>query len=260
MAFLEVNFKVAVIGQSMSMNVILPAAKEELDHPQALMAGDRYPTLFLLHGLGEDHTSWIRRSMIERYTQEYHIAIVMPSTYRGWYTDMQYGYLYRSYIGDELVQICRSLFPGMSDRREDTYIAGNGMGGYGALAVALTYPETYSVAASMSGIVDPKCIARPKDNTFLDLFGPLEQFDGSKNDLFHLAKAVMEQGKPIPSLYMTCGANGGVTDSNRRMKAYLTSLGYDLAYRENDADNDWELWDREIKAILAHINSRRKGI
>lgn len=258
MAFLEVNFKVSGLGQCMSMNVILPHAKEERDEPHSVSAEDSYPTLYLLHGMSDDHTSWMRNTSLERYAASRRLAIVMPSTYLGWYTDMHYGYPYRTYMGEELPKICRSLFPGMSQKREDTYVAGLSMGGYGSLALALTYPETFSIAAPMSAAFDPKCLYSPDNNYFLDIFGEIDQFDGSKNDLFHLAKANKEAGKPAPEIYIGCGTSDGLLEDNRRMQAHLKNLGYDVTYSESPGAHEWAYWDREIQKVLDYIDSRRK--
>ena len=129
--------------------MILPEnAKKQTD-------GDApFKTLFLLHGLSDDHTTWMRQTSIERYANEYGIAVVMPAGDRSWYNDTADGAHYLTFIGKELPDVCRAYFRGMSDRREDTLIAGLSMGGYGAVKTALTYPERFGGAASLSGALD----------------------------------------------------------------------------------------------------------
>ena len=100
------------------------------------------PVLYLLHGLSDDHTAWSRRTSVERYAESAGIAVVMPEVQRSFYTDMVYGLRYFTYIAEELPALCRRLFP-LSERREDTFIAGNSMGGYGALKAALRFPERF---------------------------------------------------------------------------------------------------------------------
>lgn len=96
--------------------------------------------LYLLHGLSDNHSCWLRRTAVDRYAEEYGIAVVMPEVQRSFYCDMAHGPAYFTYIADELPQICQRLFR-LSDKREDTFIAGNSMGGYGALKAALSRPE-----------------------------------------------------------------------------------------------------------------------
>lgn len=117
-------------------------------------AENQFPTLYLLHGMSDDHTAWQRFTAIERHVSHLNLAVVMPTTHLGWYTDMEYGNRYWTYPTQELPGICRSFFHGMSDKREDTFIAGLSMGGYGAFKAALGAPETFCAGASLSGALD----------------------------------------------------------------------------------------------------------
>ena len=108
------------------------------------------PTLYLLHGLSDDHTIWQRSTSIERYVADLNLAVVMPSIDLSWYTDMYYGPKYWTFMTEELPRICRSFFPRMSVKREDTFVAGLSMGGYGALKCALRAPKVFSWAAGLS--------------------------------------------------------------------------------------------------------------
>lgn len=262
MAFMEINLYSDALGSSTTINVIVPQRTRGNIGVCEGEVGDTYPTLFLLHGMSDDHTIWMRRTSIERYAEEHGIAVVMPSTMRGWYTDMKFGPHFRTYIGEELPQIVRRFFPGMSRRREDTYIAGLSMGGYGALALALTYPETFSVAAPLSAGFDPKILFdqnNPDLCLFYDIFGKIEEFDGSENDLFHLAKLRREDGSPLPALYIACGTEDFLLGDNRRMQAHLQSLGYDFTYCESKGTHSWGFWDKEIQNVLNFIDRYRKG-
>ena len=91
--------------------------------------------LYLLHGLGDDHTAWVRRSNIDRYANREGIAVIMPEVQRGFYTDAVYGPAYFTYITEELPPPVRVAFPG-DGRSRPHFIAGLSMGGYGALSGA----------------------------------------------------------------------------------------------------------------------------
>jgi putative tributyrin esterase len=208
-----------------------------------------YPTLYLLHGLSDDHTIWQRRTSIERYVSNLGIAVVMPSTGRCWYTDSPSGN-YFTYVAKELPEICREFFPNMSPRREDTYIAGLSMGGYGAFKIAMSCPETFSKAASLSGVMDISArVAR-----YPHIFTP--DTVGSDNDLFALSKKLKESGKPMPSLFQWCGTEDNLYPSNVEMKGHLESLGYDLTYSESEGIHAWEYWDEQIRNVLKWITNK----
>lgn len=253
MAFLEVKFFSDVLGMCMSMNVILPQTQNNTT----------YPTLYLLHGMGDDHTTWSRQTSIERYAEENGIAVVMPEAYLSWYTNMNLGQKYRDYIGVEVPKICRSFFPQMSRRREDTYIAGNSMGGYGSMAIALTYPETFSIAAPLSGAFDPTYLHdsnQPQKTFFSDIFGDIEAFHGSENDLWHLSKKLVEENRQKPKIFMWCGTEDFLYSANTTFRDRLTELRYDITYEQSPGYHCWYYWDREIQTVLRFIREYRKSI
>ena len=82
------------------------------------------------------------------------LIVIMPGAERSFYADMEHGYKYWTYISEELPSIMKSFFP-ISDKREDTFVAGLSMGGYGAMKLAFNHPERYAAAASLSSAVDP---------------------------------------------------------------------------------------------------------
>ena len=151
MALLHVDFFSDVLGMCSQMDVILPEQTRGQIGMEGKRSDGKYPTLYLLHGMSDDHTIWQRRTSIERYAADYGIAVVMPTTQLGWYTDMHIGYKWWTFLSQELPAICRTFFPNMSSRREDTFAAGLSMGGYGALKCGLLAPETFGAVASLSG-------------------------------------------------------------------------------------------------------------
>ena len=104
-----------------------------------------YQVLYLLHGLSDNHTIWLRRTGIERYVASLPIMVVMPDGGRGFYADADQGYAYGKAIGEELVDRIDKTFPTKASR-EGRVVAGLSMGGYGALRLALNYPERFRAA------------------------------------------------------------------------------------------------------------------
>ena len=146
MAFFDCHFFSETLALSVSAHILIPqvAAKKS----RAL-----HPTLFLLHGLSDDHTIWMRRTSIERYAAARNLAVVMPAVGRSYYQDMASGPRYWTYLSEELPAIMRSFFP-LSGERADNFTAGLSMGGYGALRLALAHPKKFAAAASFSGALD----------------------------------------------------------------------------------------------------------
>ena len=94
MAFLDVHCFSDALGLSVSFYVLLPQkAARQIGMP----GGEQrvqYPTLYLLHGLSDDHTIWLRRTSIERYAAAKNLAVVMPAVGRSFYQDMANGAKY----------------------------------------------------------------------------------------------------------------------------------------------------------------------
>ena len=244
MAHLVVDYYADALGVQTRMHVLLP---------QRLAAG-KAKTLYLLHGMSDDEGTWMRRTSIERYAEEKGLAVVMPDGGLGWYTDMYRGLAWFKFISGELPALCRRFFPILSDKREDTYIGGNSMGGYGALKCALRAPRTFSKVISLSGALDAADTAI--NNTvpatrryWEDVFGPAEDVSGSENDLFAAAMALTDPALR-PRIYMWCGTEDFLYAQNMRMRDHLRALGYDLTYEESPGDHQWRHWDKKIADAL----------
>lgn len=244
MAHLVVDYYADALGVQTRMHVLLP---------QRLAAG-KAKTLYLLHGMSDDEGTWMRRTSIERYAEEKGLAVVMPDGGLGWYTDMYRGLAWFRFVSEELPALCRRFFPILSDKREDTYIGGNSMGGYGALKCALRAPQTFSKVISLSGALDAADTAI--NNTvpatrryWEDVFGPAEDVSGSENDLFAAATALTDPALR-PRIYMWCGTEDFLYAQNIRMRDHLRALGYDLTYEESPGDHQWRHWDKKIADAL----------
>ncbi|MDF2959732.1 MAG: esterase [Paenibacillus sp.] len=256
MAFIDCHFFSESLGISASMYVILPQPTTRQIGMETRAVKEKHPTLFLLHGLSDDHTIWMRRTSIERYAAEYGLAVVMPAVNRSFYTDMAHGYRYWTFISEELPALARSFFP-LSEQREDTFAAGLSMGGYGALKLALSCPDRFAAGASLSGATDVARLAEERDPVeFGHIFGDLKKFKGSRNDLFHLAEELSQSGGPRPRLYQCCGTEDFLYQDNVRFREHCRSLSLDLTYEEEPGAHEWGYWDRKIQSVLKWLPIR----
>jgi putative tributyrin esterase len=242
------------------MNAIVPQPTPE--EVERFGPKPRYQTLYLLHGLSDDHTIWMRRTSIERYAEEKRLAVVMPAVDRSFYTDMVHGNRYWSFISDEVPRVARAFFS-LSDRREDNFAAGLSMGGYGAFKLALGKPESFAAAASLSGAIDLGSeIAKPdeKPDFFENIFGPPKAFKGSDNDLPALLTRLKKSGKPIPRLYQCCGTEDFLYTQNTAFRETAKKLGVDLTYREGPGAHTWAFWDEYIQYVLDWLPLKKEPV
>ncbi len=257
MALMHIDFYSQVLNLCMNMDVILPQRTHKLPNIDRNLVDGKFKTMYLLHGMTEDHTIWQRRTSIERYADNLGIAVVMPSTHLGFYTDTTYGMNYWTFISKELPKVCREFFPQLSERREDTLAAGLSMGGYGAWKLALGASDTFSAAASLSGALDIAAdIKQHMDShqqvvaLFKGIFGSMEALQNSDNNLLSLAERLAGQGKELPRLYAWCGTEDFLYQTNLSAWEHVKKLGYDLTYKSSPGDHQWQYWDTQIQDAL----------
>jgi len=249
----EVNFSSEVLGFYTTVNVLVP------QRTLADAKGKRRPkyrTLYLLHGRSDDHTAWQRWTSIERYVEGLNLVVVMPNVHRSFYTDMAHGGNYWQFISEEVPAIVGDVFP-LSSKREDNFVAGLSMGGYGAFKLALTHPERFAAAASLSGALEISERVRadnPRNDKnqlaeMRNVFGDPNKVLGSKNDLIALAKKVAK-GSIKPRLYQCCGTEDFLYAENIRFHDAIRKLPLDLTYEEGPGEHNWAYWDKMIQKAL----------
>jgi S-formylglutathione hydrolase FrmB len=263
MALIDCKFFSEALGMCSSMRVILPETTERrigltgVSQACGSASFRGHPTLWLLHGLSDDESIWSRSTSIERYVAPLGLSVVLPNVHRSFYTNMHSGYRYWDFVSQELPEKARDFFP-LSSAREDNFVAGLSMGGYGALKLALILPEQFAAAASLSGVTDVAEFRAERGEDFELIFGPGGAQRGSANDLFQLATSLAGSGRPKPRLYQCCGTEDVLYTQNTRFRDAIQELGFDYLYEEGPGDHSWAYWDRMIERSLAWL--RRGGV
>lgn len=231
------------------LNVIFP---EESNDVTPLIQGSPR-VLYLLHGLSANAAEWTRFSKIEYYAKKYNFIIIMPEVQRSFYTDMAYGPRYFSYVADELPQICQQWFNLSSDPK-NTFIAGESMGGYGAVKIALRRIGQYQAVGMLSGVADWVSLAQDvhtgawpamQPSELTAIYGPAAM-PGPEDDLFVLIQAAAVNPNR-PQLIQLCGTEDFFYDSNCRFRETAQAAGYGHTYLEWPGDHEWPFWDVAIQ-------------
>ncbi len=255
MAFFDFHFFSETLGLSCAAHVLVPQATTRQIGMEGGATRAKYPTLYLLHGLSDDHTIWMRRTSIERYAAAKNIAVVMPAVGRSFFQDMASGAKYWTFVSEELPALCQQFFP-LSAAREDTFAAGLSMGGYGALRLALGKPERFAAGASLSGALDVekrlreagKPRARIDLTEWTSIFGPKLEAPADAN-LWHLASKVAA-GPLKPELFVACGTEDELLADSQTFRQHLDAIHYPVSYSEGPGAHEWGYWDAQIQRVL----------
>lgn len=256
MALLHIDIFSKCLMRVVPVTAIVPVDNVRYDTETVRPVDKPYKTLYLLNGIYGGNMDWVSASNVALWAQEHSLVVIMPAGENHFYVDCAAsGEAFGRFLGEELVEQTRRLFP-LSRKREDTYIAGLSMGGYGALRNGLKYHETFGYAAGLSSafIHDTMMLS---DNTNTDytrnrryyesIFGPLGEFDGSENDCRELYRRA---GTAAPKLYMACGTEDFLLQPNREYSDFLRGHSADLLYEEGAGGHDFDFWNTYLRRVM----------
>jgi S-formylglutathione hydrolase FrmB len=268
----------------------------------------RYPVAYYLHGMWGDEWNWVRAGNIDRTLDSLtargmpEMIVVMPDGDDGWYTtwnnlgnnadcrrakppgrqtETADAYCvpwpkYDDYIARDLVARVDSSYRTIASRNARA-IAGLSMGGYGAISLALAYPDVFSAAAAHSGVVSPLFegphpYAAPPRYAVNE--AELRQNAGSlwpamvlafgrdttgwwpRDPGRRAARAVATDRARMPALMLDVGTSDTYVDQSRDLHATLQRLGIVHAYAEWPGAHDWDYWRLHVRESLQWIGAR----
>ena len=252
MAYLSFHFSSRYLAHQTQVCVALP-------EPNGNPMQERYPVLYLLHGRGDDATSYLRNSSIERYAQEHQVVVIMPSAETSFYVDGRVGKRFFSYLTKELPVVARQWFP-ISRDKKDTFLAGLSMGGYGALKIGLTLPEHFSGIGVLSAGIRPDQMPD---------FMPTEE----ENEILHenvrlafgeagmdaddipqeLLKKLVQEGREVPPIYHMEGTMDMLYEMNQDFRTLARTLPVPYHYEEWEGGHDWIFWEKALDKLFTEF-------
>ena len=268
MAVIQLNYLSKALLRTVDVTVVLPADTLNMD-TMIYTQKKEYKTLYLLHGIFGDQNDWLYGTRIQRFASERGLCVVMPSGENMFYVNQANTHnLYSHFIGEELVEMTRAMFP-LSHKKEDTFIAGLSMGGYGAIVNGLKYYQTFGYIAGLSSALlledwleckSPIIQGVDAKKYYESVFGDISKLQGSNKDYYALVKKIPHD--QLPKMYMCIGTDDSLLETNRKYKNYLLKEGIDLTYEEGPGSHEWDFWDRYILKILdwLPLNKKDEGL
>lgn len=286
------------LGVKKSLTVYLP--------PSYGRGTQRYPLLVLLHGKSGNERDWVTAGTLHRIMDSLvasggkEAIIAMPDGDDGWYTTwaslpdagcaadtvrrepaatfcVPWPH-YDDYVAHDIVSHMDRTYR-TRGTRDSRGIAGLSMGGYGAITLALAYPEVFAAASSHSGVLSPRLRlgALPTDaerygRTTAELATGARTLWPNMRSAFgtdtlawrgrdpavlaeRLAARVKRGEAAWPALRFDIGVDDPWLPHNRDFGASLTRLGVVHEYREYPGAHTWGYWREHVRESVAFLLS-----
>lgn len=268
MALIQADFFSEALMRTVTIQAVIPVDK--ISEPGTKKREKKpFKTLYLLHGIYGNYTDWVTGTRIMRWAQDRNLAVVLPSGENHFYIDCEKSNeFYGKFIGEELVRVTRELFP-LSDKREDTFIAGLSMGGYGAVRNGLKYHHTFGCIAGLSSafILEKALRSEEGENNPLierrsyyeSVFGDLSRLRGSDKDYKALALRLKKEGAKIPKIYLACGLDDFLLQENLDYRDFLEKNEIEVTFETGPGNHEWDFWDTYMKKVLDWLPLEEKS-
>jgi S-formylglutathione hydrolase FrmB len=249
MAFARINYHSRSLQKASSVSVVFP------DDPAIPRP---WSVFYLLHGLSDDDTIWMRRTSIERYVEGLPLVVVMPDGGRGWYTNAVVGPAHEDDLIKDVVGLVDRTFP-VKAERGGRAIGGLSMGGYGAVKLGLKHHALFASVNSHSGAVGILQDDWTKNSHLKDIAPELERIFGKSprggaEDPFGIIERI-DHGR-IPALRIDCGKDDFLIEQNRAFHRKLESMHVPHEYAEFPGEHNWSYWDLHVQeAIAFHVRN-----
>ena len=259
-------FDSAALGRPLPFSIYLPSGYHD---PEAAAA--RYPVIYLLHGVGDDETTWPRHGGVEatmdRLIGEQSIRpmiVVMPQGRRSWWVDSAA----IGGAGDYATAVAVDLRAHVETtwRAETTragrFVAGLSMGGYGALHLAFARPDLYAGVAAMSSalwwrLTPETRLNERQEGIFRGAFG--QPFEPARY-LRQRADAYLDAPKAAPhmlAIFLHAGDddNFGAHVSTFELYRLMREKSVPAELRITNGGHEWPVWRAEFAEVARYFSS-----
>ena len=244
-----------VLGEKVVYNIYLPSGFDR--------STERYPVVYLLHGLTDDYRAWRDRGRMQDVADELmesgeacKMIIVMPNaggpdTHNTWngYFNMP-GWSYEDFFFQELIPEVEKKYRGAGDKGHRA-VMGLSMGGGGSVVYCQRHPDMFSSCYAMSAWLDNQ-----QDNV-----GPGEA--SGKRYLVceavkeHSALRFVEQAdeetrKKLRTVkwFLDCGDDDFLFDLSVRLHQLMRDAGIKDELRVRNGVHNWEYWHEALRMAL----------
>jgi putative tributyrin esterase len=249
MTHITCSFPSFSLGTMAKFHIILPRqygiiTESDKDNVNAIPESG-YRTLYLLHGICDSASDWLLHSRASELADKYHIAIVLPSVGNSFYLDGINAVNAFTFLTDELLNYVRDIFP-LSRKREDTFLCGYSMGGYGAVRTGLLCPNIFGKIISLSGALDIYYATK-----FVNICGYLlppellssNELQDTDKDIFYLLTQTEYSAEQLPDFYLACGKQDFFATCTTKFCDTAAQKELHTTCVMTEGEHNWDYWD-----------------
>lgn len=241
-----------VLHTYVAVTVLLP--KRMKTPTDAAQLKDSYPVLYLLHGAMDYGDSWIYRTQIADLVDETEIAVILPSMGNCFYLDEPEGMQYFTFLTQELPEYMAKILP-LSQKKEETFLGGISMGGYGSIYAALRNPKQYAKVFSLSGAFNIRTAASFVRQCGAALPTQLRcRKDISDNEYDLLTILEAADTEKMPPLFFACGTEDFFLRDNIALAKAMEKKGIKVHFKAASGGHSWEFWRTWLNAAFDFIS------
>lgn len=259
-------------GQTLESKYLKGTRRYSVYLPADYQVSERtYPVLYLLHGAGDNHTSW------EQFGEVRHIAdkaiaegsatpmiIVMPDAHEGYFNELDHSWHGEDFFFKELIPHIEKNYRVKTDKQFRA-VAGLSMGGGGSIGYALRHPDMFSTVCPLSAAPGPadykEFIERAyrrigKERTDRQSKEVLDSTYIETNLIEKFLSLEGEQLEKVRKLrwYFDCGDDDHLSIRLGGMREAMDKQKINHEYRIRDGRHNWEYWRGSLPEVLKFVS------
>jgi len=267
----SISFFSKILNQDVKYSICLP--------PDYFSGKKVYPVVYLLHGLGDNESSWLEYGMISQTSDQMiknkaiiPLIFVMPEGFRNYYVnDYAETFLYQDMFVKELVPMIDSLYKTIPNNLHRATL-GYSMGGFGALNLALKHPEVFTVAVPLSISVRTDSQYMVEDAAEWDLqwgrlFGGVGKTGQDRitdyykfNSPFYIFENTdLEELKNLKIFIDNGDDENTLCRSNEKLHILMREKSIPHEYRVRNGGHEFEYWRESLPTALCFISDAFEG-
>ena len=269
--FDNLTFKSKILNMDRKYSVYLPSDYE--------ISNRSYPVLYLLHGSGDNQSSWIQfgevntiadKAIAEGKSAAMIIVMIDATTGRsGYFNTLRGDYRYEDFFFQEFIPYIEKTYR-IHAEKQFRAISGNSLGGWGTMIYALHHPEMFAAACPLSAYIrvpkvnsgnTPADISLRRNTAHLfwipaDTIGiSASQIDQYENqlDAFYLIENMPDSQKSQVRWYFDCGDDDFLYEGNAMLHIALRKKEIPHEYRIRDGGHGWKYWREALPEVLNFV-------